>query len=83
MSVVTGEDHIDDLAIMKAEGKVTPSLKKVLQEIVGAGGYIIDQLCSMRGRPSEIVLHLDAGLNWVVKASTGTKVTWNLQELCA
>jgi len=67
-------DAIGKLAKVKNQIEVTSSLKKVVNKIVGAGGYIVDTLCSMHGRPSQIELHLDAGLNWVVKASTDTKV---------
>jgi len=70
------------LATEKIDYNVTPSLEKVIGKIVGAGGYMFDQLCSMRGRPTQIELHLDAGLNWVVKATTGTKVVWNMEDLC-
>ena len=80
--VVGAAGYVEAVTQIAAAPPVTESVKNVIDKVVGSADYIASSLCAVKGRPTKVVLSLDAGLNWVFNASTGSAFTWDLVEVC-
>lgn len=56
---------------------------KAVQTVKGASAYIVQELCSAVGRPTEITLNLTAGFQLAFSVETGSEFHWDLEVVCA
>lgn len=57
-------------------------VQNAVQTVKGASGYIVQELCSTVGRPTEITLNLTAGFKLAFSVETGSKFHWDLEVVC-
>lgn len=53
-----------------------------VQTVKGASAYIVQELCSAVGRPTEITLNLTAGFQLAFSVETGSEFHWDLEVVC-
>lgn len=58
------------------------SIRRAIEVIDAASEYIVQELCHVRARPTELVLNLTAGFELVFDVETGSQVTWDLEVVC-
>jgi hypothetical protein len=58
-------------------------VEKAVQTVKGASAYILQELCTSVGRPTEITLNLTAGFKLAFSVETGSRFHWDLEVVCA
>ncbi|XYK82325.1 MAG: hypothetical protein ROO70_08975 [Labrenzia sp.] len=57
-------------------------VEQAVQTVKGASAYIVQELCSAIGRPTEITLNLTAGFKLAFNVETGSEFHWDLEVVC-
>ena len=57
-------------------------VENAVQTVQGASAYIVQELCSAVGRPTEITLNLTAGFKLAFTVETGSQFHWDLEVVC-
>jgi len=57
-------------------------VENAVQTVKGASAYIVQELCSAVGRPTEITLNLTAGFKLAFTVETGSQFHWDLEVVC-
>lgn len=57
-------------------------VENAVQTVKGASAYIVQELCSTLGRPTEITLNLTAGFKLAFSVETGSQFHWDLEVVC-
>lgn len=57
-------------------------VEMAVQTVKGASAYIVQELCSAVGRPTEITLNLTAGFQLAFSVETGSEFHWDLEVVC-
>jgi hypothetical protein len=57
-------------------------VENAVQTVKGASAYIVQELCSAVGRPTEITLNLTAGFKLAFSVETGSQFHWDLEVVC-
>ena len=75
-------DAVIEIAQERQVGAPSNDIEKAVQIVKSAGDYIMQELCTSAGRPTEIALNLTAGFRLVFDVETGSKFTWDLEVVC-
>ncbi len=57
-------------------------VENAVQTVKSASAYIVQELCSAVGRPTEITLNLTAGFKLAFTVETGSQFHWDLEVVC-
>lgn len=57
-------------------------VESAVQTVKSASAYIVQELCSAVGRPTEITLNLTAGFKLAFSVETGSQFHWDLEVVC-
>jgi hypothetical protein len=57
-------------------------VENAVKTVKGASAYIVQELCSAVGRPTEITLNLTAGFKLAFSVETGSQFNWDLEVVC-
>lgn len=74
-------DAVSDIA-QRVEAP-SDDVAEAVQTVKGASAYIVQELCSAAGRPTEITLNLTAGFQLVFGVETGSAFHWDLEVVCS
>lgn len=84
VSTVGSAGYIDAVSLI-AQRVEAPSddVETAVQTVKGASAYIVQELCSSVGRPTEITLNLTAGFKLAFTVETGSQFHWDLEVVCS
>ncbi|HCQ56975.1 MAG TPA: hypothetical protein DIU10_03615 [Sulfitobacter sp.] len=81
-SVIGADEYAAKIQEVRSVSGLDEGLQRAITSMKSATNYIMAELCSTDGRPSQITLNLSADFKLVFGASTGTSATWVMSETC-
>jgi len=81
-SIIGADEYAAKIQEVKMVSSLDEGVQRAISSMKSATNYIMAELCSTDGRPSQITLNLSADFKLVFGASTGTSATWVMSETC-